>query len=123
MQKRNKILEILVGQQNKMTKMALIFSFQLFLPLFKTTFAETPSKKSKLNTKDSSHAEMHDKGDYRRISMKVAKDAKSKTQHFAVDKSISKELDEAEGDHSKSNTPLKDELLSEIVGFGTTLQW
>ncbi|KAH1015210.1 dynein axonemal heavy chain 10 [Dendroctonus ponderosae] len=99
---------------------------QLFLPLFKTTFSETvASKRSKLNMKASisSHTDVHDKGDYRRMSMKVVKEAKHQMQPFAVGKSISKELDQAEGDHSKSNTPLKDELLNEIAGFGTTLQW
>ncbi|XP_050294970.1 dynein axonemal heavy chain 10 [Anthonomus grandis grandis] len=94
----------------------------LFLPLFKTTFTE-PSLKKNLSDTILAKTKRNESGDYRRMSMKVVSDAKKQMEQFSVVAGTGGSNHFLSDEGAKSNTPLKDELLNEVAGFGNMLHW
>ena len=98
------------------------------MPLFKYTFSEPQAKRrlsEVMSRKNSTSALVDDstKSEYRRMSMKVVKDAQKQMERLSIAASASATPIYIEDDEVKSNTPIKDELVLEIGGFGQTLEW
>ncbi|KAL1513082.1 hypothetical protein ABEB36_002553 [Hypothenemus hampei] len=98
---------------------------ELFLPLFKATFSEHSMIKSKASDSNMSKtfsliSDDRDKTDLKQSSIKVVKYAKREMQRLSLTPSINKQT---EDDYSKSISPVNDELLHEIMVFGSMLQW
>lgn len=93
-------------------------NFQLFLPLFKTNFGQSNVRKSKSDK--STISEVQNKEDSQKIPLKIVKDSKRLSFNSSPVASSDRVAVE---DRPHTSTPIKDQLLSEIVGFENVLEW
>ncbi|XP_066140827.1 dynein axonemal heavy chain 10 [Euwallacea fornicatus] len=106
-----------------------VLTKDMFVPLFKTIFAEPSEIQKKSDSYltegrcKSATGIDQDKGDYKRMSMKMGHDAKKPITRFSVTTSDNKETDVNFNEQAHSNTPLRIELLNEVIAFRNMLEW
>ncbi|XP_060518939.1 LOW QUALITY PROTEIN: dynein axonemal heavy chain 10 [Cylas formicarius] len=102
---------------------------QLFLPLAKLCFIEPASKKrmpKKVSAKEDRTfhgTSIFGEHEYRKSSMEVAERAKRGIERLSMTASTSTAQAFIEEKDSKSDTPVKDEFVTEIAALSSTLQW
>ncbi|XP_066245712.1 dynein axonemal heavy chain 10 isoform X2 [Euwallacea similis] len=107
-----------------------VLTKDVFVPLFKTIFVEPNEIQKKVldpylteSQSSSTTGVDQNKADYRRTSMKMVRDFKKPITRLLVTPSVNKETDVNFDEQAHSNTSLKIELLSEIIGFQNMLEW
>lgn len=93
--------------------------FQLFLPLFETACTQPKEQKSNKSVKSTISA-VQSKEDFQKIPLKNVKDAKRLSFNSSPVENRTRVTVE---DRPHTSTPIKDQLLSEIVGFENMLEW